>query len=487
MGKPVRQPQDTDGAVTAPSRRGNAQPGLLSRLFGFARGSRAGPIQIRIARLVVESEQAAPAIDYSRQVAASLDKGKGVKARPLNKTLELSPIGNPVEHMARAEATARKWLAAADADLLIWGEVPAPGTTLHLRFIPALADAEDRPGAFNPFTTLNLPVDFGPEYAPILLAVSLAATVPRSEEKRRRLIEGISNALSAAMPAVKALPVDLTTRERAAIQVCFANAMTTLAGVRGGTDLLHSAAQTYQKALENLSRDDHPLDWGIAHKHLGEILQSLSERDNDPETLEKAADAFIAAARILTRKEFPREWAAIQNRLGQVLYRLQVKTGDTEVLKHALTSFQSALQVITRADAPLRWAEVMSNFVLATHELGGHLKSPKVLEKAVEACRSVLEVRTRDKIPHQWATVQNNLGSSLFMLGKLTGKAEHLNNAAEAFRLANQHYTQTGAAKMAAITEKNLSHVERLLEKLAPKPVPKVRWETDAAPAKDKD
>jgi hypothetical protein len=73
------------------------------------------------------------------------------------------------------------------------------------------------------------------------------------------------------------------------------------------------------------------------------------------------------------------------------------------------------------------------------------------------------------------------LGSALFLLGKQTGKNPHLEGAAEAFRQAHGLYRTYGATKMIAITEKNLSHVERLLAARDPRGVPKMNWEGEAA------
>ncbi len=65
--------------------------------------------------------------------------------------------------------------------------------------------------------------------------------------------------------------------------------------------------------------------------------------------------------------------------------------------------------------------------------------------------------------PLPFAATQNTLGSALFLLGRLTGESAHLEGAAEAFEKARAVYTALGADAMAAVTEKNLSHVERLL------------------------
>ena len=102
------------------------------------------------------------------------------------------------------------------------------------------------------------------------------------------------------------------------------------------------------------------------------------------------------------------------------------------------------------------------------------MRNTEVLEKAAEACRGALEIRTREETPLLWAASQNNLGSAMFLLGKLSGETLHLEGAAAAFRHAHGLYSVYGAKRMSSITEKNLSHVGRLLAAHTPRGVPKM-------------
>ena len=442
---------------------GQAPAGFLARLFGG--GPRARRIDIRVANLMDEAGE-----NHARHIAGALNGPRGIRARPLNKTMP-PEVWRPDERARLA----RGCLDAADADLLIWGEIPTPGTTLDLHFVSAKADEEYRPRSFGSATTLNLPVGFGAELSPLLLTVSLAATRPRTDAKSRRLIEVLPRALDTAMPIVRNPPLDMTSGERAAVQSCFANALVTAAAFRNNPDLYQMAAQTYQEALANLSLEDTPEEWAFNQKNLAMVLLILAEGDNDTDTLDAAAEAFGAALKVLNKEEHPRHWAVAQNRLGMVLFKLDASIGDPELLKHALTSFQAALQVFTKADDPTAWAEIMSNFAQAAQVLGKHLRNPEVLEKAAEACRAALEVRDRDDMPMAWAATQNNLGSALLLLGKMTGESAHLLGAAEAFEQARDTYTGLGATRLAAITEKNLAHVEPSLNAVKKAPHPKRR------------
>ena len=454
---------------------------LLDRLVGKGWGPRAERIDVRVATLAEDVEGI-----HTRHIIEAMHKQGGFAARRLDETIELGLIGDPGAQLLKAAAAGREWLFKTNADLLVWGEAPQPGATLTLRFVSALPEEEDRPGYFGSGTCLNLPANFGPEIAQILVATGLAATTPRSEGKRLRLVEALPKALNAALPVYNGLPLDITEGERASIQVCMGNAASTVGALHGSLELYQVAAQAYQAALENISKDDHPIEWATAQRNLGVALQALAEPSDDADTLGAAADAYRAALGPFTKALFPREWAVLQNRLGLMLYKLDRKTGDTELVKHALSAFQAALQVFTRATAPLRWAEIMNNFAQAAQMLGGELRNVEVLKTSAAACRSVLEVRTRESAPLMWAATQNNLGTALFLIAKEDrNDTVHLQGAVEAFAQAGDLYEEHGATKLAAIAQRNRSRAESLLESRGGggEGRPKMRWEDDGKEA----
>ena len=473
------------GTTIGAAPRGEGAPparvkaGLLERFLGVgrqrkARRPRSQRIEVRVAVLGGDENRS-----NTRHVVAALERRRGLKVRPLNKVLETDPAAEPVPQLPVVAATARQWLEHERADLLIWGDVGESGTTMHLRFVSATLEDEERPGCFGLVIPLDLPVAFDSRLADILHATCLAATTPGSDGKSQGLREALPIALEAALPLLVELPQDLTTRERATIQASMGNAASVLARQMGAAELYQTAAQSYQAALQSLDAEETRFERAMIQRNLGAVLQAMAERNNDADTLSLSADCYRDALGVLSRTLFPRYWAAIQNRLGTVLYKLDLKSSDTELVKRALAAYQAALQVYTRVDAPMRWAEVMNNFAQVAQILGRQLRNTEVLEKAAEACRGALEVRTKEKTPLLWAATQNNLGSALFMLGKLTREAAHLDGAAGAFRQAHELYADYGAARMISITEKNLSHVERLLGQLQPRGLPKMTSEEE--------
>ena len=388
--------------------------GMLKSILSTPGNTGSDRIDIRVATLTGEVKQSAD--EQTRHIITSLGKRKNIRVRAQAKMPTVDPDLHPEDYARIFAENARTSLSTSGGDVMIWGDIPSPGTTLHLHFVSAIPDEEDRPGSFLSSTTLTLPVDFGVEFSELLLAVALAATASTNDSKRLQLAQALSETLYAAMPAVQNLPQDLTTRERAAIQLCYGNAVASMCLQRGTNELFQVAAQTYQGALVQLSVEDSKADWALAHMHLGSVQQVIGERTGDTQALSGAVAAFDNAFKVFTRTTHPVQWASMQNRLGLVLYKLDMNSGDTEMLKHALTAFQSALQVFTRAEYPFRWAEVMNNFAQAAQVLGDQLRNTEVLQKAVNACRGALEIRQKEKDPMLWAATQNNLGSALYLL-----------------------------------------------------------------------
>lgn len=461
-------PQESAGAAPAPALTAGA--GFWTRLLGLAALSETERIKVRVAPFSGEGGG-----EHAKHVVRALERRKGIRVKGLKKPLKVQP-GDPAKAVL---AAARRVLADSESDMLIWGDVPPPGLTLHLKFISFATWNEDPPGSFVLGTVLPLPVNFTDPFADFLYAVSLAAAVPKSEAKAAALARELPLALDGAGAVLDDGTGDMTRRERGLVRTCYANALTTVAIQRGEVSLYRRAVETYKECLGVLTEEETPLEWALIQKNLGSILQSIAERSGDNEVLGEAADAFRAALKVLTRNDDPMDWAAVQNRLGEALFRLDFESGDIDMLKHALGAYQSAMRVYTRADTPMRWAEVMNNFAQVTQVLGEELKNAEAIEKAANACRSALEVRTKAKNPVLWAATQNNLGSALFLLGKMTKNADRLRGAAEAFDLASGVYRARGMNKMAAITEKNLGRVTQLLDQTQPKGVPRMRWESD--------
>ncbi|MEQ8194706.1 MAG: cyclic nucleotide-binding domain-containing protein [Rhodospirillales bacterium] len=466
------------GKVAVPSRIPNApkKPGLFDKFVNMGMEGKPDRLDIRIAPL---AGAAGPHI--TQRLVEAFEGMENVRAR-LHGDPILYERTNPEENtFAQAAERAVALLEQTKADLLIWGEAPATGTTMVLRFYPAVMAELDRYGYFGLQTELHLPVDFNQPVAELLRTISLAATSPRTTGKALALRDAFPAAAEKAMGKLQELPAGMTSRERASVHLCFGNAIAYLAGQRNNPEMHQQAAALYQSAIATLNPQETPYDWAIAQLNIAACLLAIAERTEDFATLESAMDACEAALTVLDKSTHGRLWALAQNRLGLSLYKMDLQTGDTEMLKKALNAYQAALQVFTRTETPRLWADVMNNFAQAALILGEQMHSSEVLMKAINACHATLDIRTQKDNPLLWASTQNNLGSALFMLGKMTRDPGALEGALDAFSQALEIYEDRGASRMAAVAAKNLSHVQRLIDKRGGLGIPRMKWEDGQA------
>ncbi|HEY9080660.1 tetratricopeptide repeat protein [Magnetovibrio sp.] len=447
---PTQGPVEPD---TAPAKK----PGLFSRLFG--RAATGAELEIAIAPFVDIA-----GVDHARSLSAVFADLDGVRTKHLREKPILTPESPRAEHLPAACGQAMHWVSKFNADLVLWGDVPPPGTTLYIHFAAPPPVDEDPAGTISPFQALTLPVGFDPEdLGALLLAAALAAMNPKSDAKRQSRRSLVAEALEHAAEAIERIPSDFTTREQASIQAMFANSLASFGHLFPGTEVYHRASLAYTKAIKGTLRSESPTNWAYLQRNLGTVLQALGERTDDVDTLDQAAAAYRAALEVFSLEATPFPWATTQNRLGEVLYRLDSKSGDTKGLKEALVIYQGALKVLTKRSMPLLWSETMNNLGQAAQMLGRELNNEDVLERAVTAYKQALLIRKRDTQPTLWAATQNNMGSALFILGRMTNADKYFEEALNAFMGAREVYTSLGLTRMVEITEKNIAHAEERL------------------------
>jgi len=446
-------PQDQAEQVATPAKK----PGLFSRLFGHV--ATAAELEIAIAPFVDIA-----GVDHARSLASVFSDLEGVHTKQLREKPILTPEVARTEHLPAACGQAMNWIGKYDADLVLWGDVPPPGTTLYIHFAAPPPVDEDPAGTISPFQALTLPVGFDPEnLGALLLAAALAAMNPKSELKRASRRNLVAEALEHAAEAIERIPSDFTTREQASIQAMFANSLASFGHLFPGTEVYHRSSQAYAKAIKGTLRSESQTNWAYLQRNLGTVLQALGERTDDIDTLVQSADAYRAALEVFSQETTPFPWATTQNRLGEVLYRLDSKSGDTKGLKEALGIYQGALKVLTKRSMPLLWSETMNNLGQTAQMLGRELNNEDVLERAVTAYKQALMVRKRDAQPTLWAATQNNMGSALFILGRMTSNDQYFEDALAAFMGAREVYTTLGLTRMVEVTEKNIAHAEERL------------------------
>ena len=463
----------TNDMITPPAKPAGKTFWDLVDAFVARRRAAQRALEVRVAPLFGDIKNV-----VGDRLIAGLTLNKSVHAKPIAAPIWTHVKGFGASDIPLAETLARQILNRENADLVIWGAVSEYGT-VQLRFISRALDA-DHPGAFLMTDRLVLPVGFALGFARLLIAVCVAATVPRNDGQRRWLEGLLTKALEDVQDAAQQPPLDLPMADRATIQACYANVAATIGHHLSDPNWFRQAVDAYAEALDNIRREETPLDYTTVLYHLARVRQYLGERARDAAMIEKAVGDLREAAGTFTQEAFPWEWATIQSSLGAALYKLDSIHSDTEILKQSVAAYQSALLVFTRADAPLKWSEAKSGLGLALQMWGDMAKSAELLQRSVQCGQEALQVRTREETPLLWAASQNNLGSALYLLGRMTEDSEHLEGSAEAFGKALEIYLAYGFARLSRITERNLMKAEDMLRARLARRVARVYWEDEA-------
>ncbi len=393
------------------------------------------------------------------QIVRALNRRWGFRVRPLQRGLTLKPGAPDAEAIAGATGAARRWLSQAGGDLFVWGRVPSPGTTIHLRLISATPAPETQVGGSGPLNAIGLPIDFSRSVGELLHTVALAATVPADPGKARGRFYRLATSFKSARQAIGSLPRTLTPFERGSLHAAFGDVAALLAQHPPYRPLADMAANSYSVALHALDREEDRDLVGQVQRNRGLVLLLKSEADYDAGVVRDAVSALRAAAGVLDRHLMPGQWAATQDRLGEAIYRLEALTHEQGLLEEAIACHRAAIAALERSGAATAWARAKHNLARAAQMLGEQQRNRALCETAVASCRDALTVHNRDSAPFAWAALQNTLGSALFLLGRQTGADAALAQAAEAFASAAEIYAQHDAAAARDLAKRNEARV----------------------------
>jgi len=254
------------------------------------------------------------------------------------------------------------------------------------------------------------------------------------------------------------LRLAISDYDRGTARVNLGNVLETLGERESGTAKLEEAIAAYREALEERTRERVPLDWARTQGNLGNALMKLGERVSGTEYLDDAVTAYRAALEELTRERIPLDWARTQNNLGTALQAFGEREGGTARLAAAVKAYRTALQEFTREQVPFLWAPTQNNLGNALRTLGERESGTARLEEAVQALREALKERTRERVPLQWATTQDNLGNALTRLGERETGTARLLEAVQIYRAALEERTRDRVPLLWAATQSNLGH-----------------------------
>ena len=398
---------------------------------------------------------------YEKLLLAELEKIKGVKVLPLDRTIRLPEDGAVQDSVEAGHRQAREFLKTSHADALLWGSVLTVSgkEAMQLRWTAsAEGPAATGTGRYQAGPDLNLPPLFWSDLDKVI-GLIVITRLSFLYESGTYLVDRLRPFISGVRQILANPQANWSGDDRAGLTFALAQALFSLGGQAGDNQALKDSAEQYRQLLAFWNRDSKMLEWAMTQNNLGNTLMLLGERESGTENLHLAVAAYQQALEEYTREKVPLKWAMTQNNLGNALLALAERESRTKNLHLAVAAYQQALEEYTREKVPLDWAMTQNNLGNALLALGERESGTESLRLAVAAYHQALEELTREKVPLDWAMTQNNLGTALLELGKrehslsrLRDAETALNNALSVFPA--DYYYRPGA-------ESALKHVQQ--------------------------
>ena len=200
--------------------------------------------------------------------------------------------------------------------------------------------------------------------------------------------------------------------------------------------LFASAREFFQSSLNDISREEAPLDWAALNVDLGNIVAASGQYQDSDELLVDAARSFEQALEIYSAEDTPQEWASSQYCLGLILQARAMRKNDSKLYKQSVDAFTAALTIWTRQENPLAWGLTMHQLGSSFHAHGLLLKGNRTLQKSDVAYKGALSALNADDAALLLAATYNNRGTVLHHLSESDENPDRMEEAIRSYESA---------------------------------------------------
>jgi tetratricopeptide (TPR) repeat protein len=194
-----------------------------------------------------------------------------------------------------------------------------------------------------------------------------------------------------------------------------------LASWTSNLEMMRGAIARHRSVLEQLGREELPLEWARAQLGLLKLFRSLSDHTGEVEAAQAAVEAGRAAAELLDPQRTPLLWFETQLWLAMALYGLGNLQQKTELMRESAAVFRESLERCDSGVPAHRRALFRRSQAFVLHVLGCRLEGLEaiaVLEEAVQSGEAALPQLTLESDSRMWAAVRSQLGLTQCVLAE---------------------------------------------------------------------
>jgi len=417
-------------------------------------------IGVLIARL--EGDKASDPLRETVREAIKKDLGDGVEIILSPITLRLD-AGRDSDAERHARDKAKKWLAAKQCDLLLWGRVKGE-RTLSLRLTPEAGDPTPATSYGLTPDTLELPLKFVSDVGSAIAAGVVVSVTSADDANRAQRLPQVRIAAERLQPIIEPLNAAFDADTRGTLLFSYAMVRQRIGDLTETKDDLLAAVDAYRATLNEWTRERVPNDWAMVQNNLANTLRTLAEREDSTPRLQQAIAALRAAIEEMTPEHDLLHWAGAHYNLGLALRRLDAREGGTGHIEETITAFRDGLRESSRERVPPLLAAMIRSYLGDTLQTAAEKRNdPARLDEAVAVYREALNEWTRDADPETWAGLQNDLGTTLVRLAEQESGTARLEEAIDAFRAALAGFESAADSDHIEMARENLALAEQSL------------------------
>jgi tetratricopeptide (TPR) repeat protein len=264
-----------------------------------------------------------------------------------------------------------------------------------------------------------------------------------------------------AYEAAKRTP-NLTTEERAGIEIGIGNAWLIPANSTGDPAAVQNAITAFSDAVSRLDPQADQIAYVNARSGIAMARFQVAKRQSGAVLLTQTRAVMADLGDLIPRVDReadPATWLSLRSMRAVVAVHL-AEYGDLSQVGQAEADYLTILEMTDRGAKPIEWAEHTIRLA-ALYRLKGRNGDTTILHRSRELLEAARGALSSEGQAFQWAWVHYELGRTSWSIGYLTDSRSEFSRARVEFSEARRLYVQQGLDENVSYMDRYLAQVEQ--------------------------